>query len=457
MSLSRRVIRDLVALALGGMPAPVMEAARLHFLDAIGTGLAAAGTAVGAPYRNYAAGLREEEAASLLACAGGASAASAALVNGGLVHSLEYDDTHTGSIVHGSAVAMAAALAVAEQVGADGARMVGAYARGYEFLVRIGLAAPGGFQRHGFQVTSVAGTLAAALIAADLRGLDEDRAVAALGIALSQGAGVFEFLTNGSSVKSMHPGWAAHGGVVAAALAQAGMTGPETAIEGSRGLFQVFARDPGAAGRFAAQWDDLGRVWHMPDTAFKFSPCCHYLHPFIEAAGILAARGVQASDIVEVICEVPPGSEAVICEPWEAKLAVPTGHAGRWSLPITVAMRFVEGKVDLASFDQPASAAVRALAQRIRWVPMEDSGFPRLFGAALTCVMADGARHHLRIADAHGNATRPPQAEEVLAKFRANAALSLTRDAVAMLEAGLLEDDLPRIGAALRQGRRPEG
>ena len=455
MSLTRRVIRDLAALSRGGMPAPVMASARLHFLDAIGTGPAAAGSAVGAPYRNYAAALREDGVASLLAWPGGASAASAALVNGGLVHSLEYDDTHTGSIVHGSAVAMAAALAVAEQLGADSARMVGAYARGYEFLVRIGLAAPGGFQRHGFQVTSVAGTLAAALIAADLRGLDEDQAVAALGIALSQGSGVFEFLTNGSSVKSLHPGWAAHGGVIAAGLAQAGMTGPETAIEGSRGLFPVFARDPEAAARFAAQWDDLGRRWHMPDTAFKFSPCCHYLHPFIEAAGILAAHGVEAEAIAEVICEVPPGAEAVICEPWEAKLAVPTGHAGRWSLPITVAARFVEGKVDLATFEQPASAAVRTLAGRVRWVVMENAGFPRLFGAALTCVMADGTRHHLRIADAHGNATRPPEAAEVLAKFRANAALSLTPDAVATLEAGLMGDDLPRVSAALRQARRP--
>ena len=43
--------------------------------------------------------------------------------------------------------------------------------------------------------------------------LDEDAAVNAVGISLSQASGVFEFLTNGSSVKSLHPGWAAHAGV----------------------------------------------------------------------------------------------------------------------------------------------------------------------------------------------------------------------------------------------------
>ena len=113
--------------------------------------------------------------------------------------------------------------------------------------MRLGLAAPGEFQREGFQITSAGGTMVAALVAADIAGLDEDAAVNAVGIALSQSSGVFEFLTNGSSVKSLHPGWAAHAGVLAARFAQAGMTGPETALEGDRGLFRRFANAPDAA------------------------------------------------------------------------------------------------------------------------------------------------------------------------------------------------------------------
>src|SRR5438034_11844891 len=97
--------------------------------------------------------------------------------------------------------------------------------------------------------TSVTGTFATALLAAELMGLDEDRSVAALGIALSQASGVMEFLTNGSSVKSLHPGWAAHGGVVAALFARAGMTGPETSLDGKHGLFRQFTGDESAAGQ----------------------------------------------------------------------------------------------------------------------------------------------------------------------------------------------------------------
>ncbi|MCG6121263.1 MAG: MmgE/PrpD family protein [Microvirga sp.] len=459
MTLSRRVARTLAALKDRELPPEVAQAGALHFVDAIGTGLAAAGVSMGEAYRRYASGLPEGGRSSLLARAGATSASSAALVNGGLCHSLEYDDTHTGSIIHASAVLMPAALAVAEDVGASPSKMLGAYVRGFEFLVRVGRAAPGGFQKKGFQVTSVAGTMASALIAAELHGLDEDRTVAALGIALSQGSGVFEFLSNGSSVKSLHPGWAAHAGVIAAEFAKAGMTGPETAIEGARGLFNVFVGDAGAIDRFAAECEDLGTVWCVREAAFKFSPCCHYLHPFIEAMGLLSARGIAADDVESIICEVPLGADAVICEPWADKLAAPTGHSGRWSLPIVVASRLVERRVDLETFERPASDAVRALAQRVSWRPLENADFPNRFEAVVICATKDGASHTIRVEDAYGNHTRPPAPEEVMAKFRDNAARTLTADAGSVLEAALLAmqsaPDLTRVTAALRGARRP--
>ena len=131
--------------------------------------------------------------------------------------------------------------------------------------------------------------------------------VAALGIALSQASGVMEFLTNGSSVKSLNPGWAAHAGVVAANFARAGMTGPETSLDGKHGLFRQFTNNDGAAARFRELIADLGRQWHLPKAAYKFYPCCHYLHPFIEAASKLAERGVRADDVERILCRVPQG------------------------------------------------------------------------------------------------------------------------------------------------------
>lgn len=441
MTLARQLVRSIRSLAIEPLPEMVAHAARLHFLDAIGVGLAAMGSPTGDPYRRFAERL-PEGAVSILGMTRGAPAADAALVNGGLIHSLEYDDTHTASIIHGSAVLAATGLAAAEAAGSTGASLLGAYARGWEVLIRIGLAAPGAFQARGFQLTSVGGTLVAALVAADLLGLDEDRTVAALGIALSQASGVFEFLTNGGSVKSMHPGWAAHAGIIAAQLADGGLTGPQTALEGRFGLFRAFTvvESGQPAETFRELVGDLGRVWHLPDAAFKFVPCCHYLHPFVEAAGQLAERGVQAHSVRRILCRIAPGAAPIVCEPWTEKIAPESGHACRWSLPVIVAARLVEGQINLATFESPPPPAVLHLAARMSWEPLKKARFPAAFEAELVCETSDGTVHYARVDDACGNRSRPAGEDAVRAKFRANAARMLAEAATATLEAAV--DDL---------------
>jgi 2-methylcitrate dehydratase PrpD len=455
VTLARELVRTLRAALQVPLPADVALAARLHLLDACGVGLAAAGSPVGAAYRGLAREVTKGGAATVFGESACAAPADAALINGGLIHSLEFDDTHSGSIAHGSAVIAAAALAVAETQRASGATLLGAFARGWEVLIRFGLASPTGFPARGFQNTSVAGTLAAALVAAELLGLGEEESVAALGISLSQASGVFEFLTNGSSVKSLHPGWAAHGGIIAALLARSGMTGPETSLEGRFGLFRQFAGDDAAPGRFRALIGDLGRRWHLPDAAYKFHPCCHYLHPFIEAAGVLADRGIGADQADRILCRVPAGAAPIICDPWERKQAPETGHAARWSLPIAVAARLVDGKVDLATFESPAGAAVRELAGRIRWESLPDARFPERFEAELVCETKAGRTETVRIDDVYGNRTRPAGAEPIRTKFRANAGRSLPAAAIASVERAVedlaVAPDLGALSRALRE------
>ena len=164
--------------------------------------------------------------ATVFGRARGLTAPAAAMANGALMHSLEYDDTHIASVVHGGAVATPAALAAAEQRGAEGADLVVGYLVAWEAMIRLGLSAPGAFQANGFQISAVGGAIGAALAATAIRRLTEDQAVAALGIAGSQASGLMAFLNDGSTVKALHPGWAAHTGLTAAALAAAGMTGP---------------------------------------------------------------------------------------------------------------------------------------------------------------------------------------------------------------------------------------
>lgn len=121
-------------------------------------------------------------------------AASAALINGTLGHSLDFDDTHPESIIHPSSFLAATALAVAEERGADGAQALVGFVAGMECVVRIGMAAPGGLHARGFHATGACGALGAAIVAGKIMGLTQHQLVNAVGIAGSMGSGIFEYV-----------------------------------------------------------------------------------------------------------------------------------------------------------------------------------------------------------------------------------------------------------------------
>jgi 2-methylcitrate dehydratase PrpD len=363
------------------------------------------------------------------------------------------------SVIHGSAVIVPAAVAVAEQLGSSGAELLTAVMAGWETLVTIGLASPGGFQAAGFQTVAVAGPFGAAVAAGLLRGLDESTLTAALGICGSQSSGTFAFLSNGSSVKALHAGWAAHSGVLATELAGAGVTGPELVFEDRFGLFAVYTRDSQAADRFAGLLPRLGLDWALPSAAFKRFPVCHYIHPFLEAAEQLRDDGVRAEEIETLRCRVPDGEAPLICEPWESKLMPRSDHEARWSLPVCLGQVLLRGRLSPADITGiAADPDVLALAARTSWERWPDSGFPYRFPAQLTVTTTSGRELTADVEDVRGSAARPIAPDEVRKKFLANAGPVLGDAAAAHVVATV--DDLSALGDVreltelLRTGRR---
>ena len=438
LSRRARALRD------APLPAEVAAAAQLHLLDAIGVGLAGASSST-TPLAGDLARLGVGDA-TVLGRPERLAPASAALANGTLIHSLEFDDTHVPSVIHGSAVVVPAALAVAERLKASGAALLTAVVAGWETLVLLGLSSPGGFQEAGFQTVAVTGPFGAAIAAGLLAGLDEPTLAAALGICGSQAAGTFAFLSDGSTVKALHAGWAAHAGVLASDLAAVGVTGPATVLEDRHGFFASYARDAEAAGRFAELLPRLGRTWALPEAAFKRYPICHYIHPFLEAAEQLRVDGLRAEHVTGIRCRVPDGAAPVVCEPWERKLRPSSDHDARWSLPVCLAQVMLKGTLGPRDVTGIASdPAVLKLAELVDWEPWPDSGFPARFPAQVTATTTDGRELAVEIADVRGSAARPLSAEEVLAKFTANAAPVLgdaaaTRIADAVRELPALTD-----------------
>lgn len=454
MTLAARLANFAAGLRYDDLPPAVVASVRLRVLDILGIALAAStqdfAPAVLQPLEAW--GARGD--CTVVGAKGTAPPPLAALTNGTLAHGLDFDDTHAASITHASAVVLPAALAVGEAEGADGRAVVTAAVAGYEAITRLGMAAAGAFHARGWHATSVCGPFAAALAAGRLTGLDAGRLTAALGLAGSVASGVQEFLADGSWSKRFHAGWAAHGGVVAAALARGGFTGPATILEGRFGLYRTFL----GAEPDPRSFDTLGRGWETLRVGFKPYPCCHYLHAYLDCAlALRREHGIGVDEIEAVECLVPAGEVPIICEPRAAKLRPRTTYDAQFSLPFTLAAALSDDRVGLDTFapERLADEGLLALAARVGYAVDPASRFPDGFPGWVRLRLHDGRVMETREPDGQGGPARPLPPEAVVAKFRDNAARALPPGRVAALEhAALGVDALDDVRALLALCRR---
>jgi 2-methylcitrate dehydratase PrpD len=424
---------------LEAIPPPVRSAAKLHFLDALGCGLAAHALGIATAGREAIRESGGRPEASVIGISERLPAPQAAFANGMLCHGLDFDDTHTGAVCHVSAVMAPAALASAEAHGASGAELLVALVAGNEIAIRIGMAAPAVFHRRGFHPTSVCGVFGATVAASRLRRLEPRSIAHALGIAGSFACGIFEYLADGSATKPIHAGAAAQAGLVAASLAAHGATGPASVFEGRFGVFAAFADIHGID--LEPALGDLGARWETPRIAFKPYPACHYIHAPMDAA-VEALRGSDASpdEIAEIVMRVPEAAVSLVLEPAAAKASPRTAYEAKFSLPYSVAAMIVRGAVDLGTYREDALAdpLVQSLAKKVRYEVVPFETFPRALPGAARVLLRDGRTLEAELPYQRGGPENPLEPEEVCRKFRTNAGLALPGGVVERLERSIL-------------------
>jgi 2-methylcitrate dehydratase PrpD len=404
------------------LPPEVVAKVKMHLLDVLGVALAASPTDFGRAAYRVAQGFGGPATCTTIGFSERLPAVWAALVNGTLAHGLDFDDTHPDSVVHVSASVVPAALAACEEAGASGRDFLMALALGMEANVRLGLVARGGFHDRGFHPTGICGAYASALVAGKVAGLNRARLADALGLAGSQAAGSLEFLTEGTWVKRIHAGWAAHSGLVAARLAAAGFSGPRGTLDGRFGLYRSHLGD--------AEWDvsalseGLGTRWEMLDISLKPYPCCHLNHALIDcAAALRRQQDIDPQHIEQVECFIHEREAPIVCEPEATKRAPQNDYDAKFSLPYTVACMLLRGHVDVDDFTEAAirDTAVLALAQRVTYRHDPHSDYPRHFPGWLRMRLCGGRvlEHHEPIN--RGSTDRPLSTDEVREKFRRNA------------------------------------
>ena len=377
-------------------------------------------------------------------------AASAALINGTLAHVLDFDDTHLPSVLHPSASIVPAAIAVAQEVDASPDQLIHAIAIGIEICNRLGMASyipemrNSLFFEKGFHATSICGTIGAAAAAAYLYGLDAERIADAMGIAVSMGAGVIEANRTGGTVKRIHCGWAAHGGITAAAFAREGVTGPPTVLEGRFGFFNAYLD-----GKYDAHalMDDLESRWELLRTVYKPYPTNHFTHPGIDCALALRSEISDLSEIARIDLGVAMPVMRTIAEPREEKIHPKSGYHAKFSGPYTIAAALTGGGglgLYLDDFGDDWDSSLRLeLTSKVEVHADERATeiFPRAFAAHLKITMNDGSTLEHRVDASRGSESAPLSSEDILTKFRLNASRALPESAVQeLLENSGLKD-----------------
>ncbi len=211
---------------------------------------------------------------------------SAALINGIAAHVLDYDDVSLDG--HPSAVLVPAILAQGEASGSSGSEMLTAYVAGYEVWAELLLREPTPLHRKGWHPSAVLGTVAAAAACAKLRNLDGARAATAMAIAASMSSGLVANF--GTMTKSFQVGRAAQSGLIAARLAQAGLTASCDALEHPAGLLMALSVDGKA--EMDRPFSAAQKEWHIVAHGLNIKryPICYATHRSIDAALYLVER-----------------------------------------------------------------------------------------------------------------------------------------------------------------------
>jgi 2-methylcitrate dehydratase PrpD len=367
--------------------------------------------------------------------------AVAALLNGVLGHSLDFDDTHADSSLHASAPVVPAAFAVGEMVGASGRDVLTAIVAGYEVCCRLGNALdPTSHYARGFHPTATAGTYGAAAAAAKLFGLTQEQIVSAFGVSGSQAAGSLQFLVNGA--------W---NGVIAATLARNEFVGATESVEGKHGLLVGYSDDAHPDKAVSG----LGSTYETMKIGVKPYPSCRYTHAALDAIIAMRREHNLTPDQIKRV-EVGLHRNGITLTGDAATKRHPRSIVGgQFSMFFTGAVALDQGRFGWDDYDRLGDKAIDALAEKFDVVQDDrlEIGRSHPFGARVSITTNDGTHERLYV-DPSGEPNSFPDAVTMQQKFLTLARPVLNGRADQLADAILSLERFDRVERATQLGRQ---
>ncbi len=402
----------ICGLGIDDLPQSVIRAVANFTLDTIGVGIAGGRSPYAAGVTRAALGWGAGNDAHSFATGHALPAPSAAFVNAFQAHALEFDCVHEAAVLHPFTVVVPVLLAEAQRVGMDGATFVAAAVGGIDVAAGLGMAAKSQIR---FFRPATCGLFGATAALARARGLDARQTADALGYALAFASGTMQAHVEGTPALAASVGAAARSAFTAVDLAQAGLPGPQSAIDGPFGYLTLCELESD----IAPILNSLGKVWRAEEVSWKPFPTGRAAHGGIDMILNLRAQGLNADNLEQLEILAPPLIHHLVGRPI-APAPVEVNYA-RLCLPFVGAVALVTGGVTLGDFtpERLSDSDIHRVAARIK-VTINNVTNPSAFTPQRAIAkLRDGPVLETSIDALLGASARPLSHAQHLAKFRA--------------------------------------
>lgn len=284
------------------------------------------------------------------------SAADAALVNATSMCLHVEDEGHRLAFGHVATYVLPAILAVAQERGASGSNTLSAFIAGYEVTARLGMA----FKvKPDVHPSGTFGTIGGAAAVARLMGFDADRINETMNVTAPLSfATLWRAGAEGATVRDLFSGWASTLSVMAPGWVQSGFSACTDSVA------EVLGRHTGTAFDAAVAVEGLGERWELLRNYFKLHSCCGIFVACLEEALAMQERHPFHADDVESVSVTTFQTAATRSTNGEPMNVL----AAKESLPVSLAMGFIYGNVDRATYTESNvfDPRVRRLAGKVR-------------------------------------------------------------------------------------------
>jgi 2-methylcitrate dehydratase PrpD len=321
-----------------------------------------------------------------------------------------------------------ALLAVGERIGATGRDLLEAFVVGNELSVALEAVTHTNLQNRGIHAIG-GGRISVAAACSKLLGLDARRTAMAMGLATSTEGGLVS--NQGTMTKPLHAGLIAKDGVMAALMVEKGFTGLDHVFDHPSGWYGASPSE-GTADMVPVA-EALGHPIRIQHTKYiRRFPCCRTNHGMLDSIlGLMREHEFDYKDVESLDVDQSFLSVVMLYREPEDELK------GKFSVLYNAASALVDGEVGIDTFTaekirdprvQETMAKVN-LNVRSRW----DEGSSEVKGATPVRIRLKDGRvleHATPRQDILGHQNNPWGMDGITGKFRVNARLALSDEAV---------------------------